>query len=154
MKSRFLQAVLVLSLGANAGVLGMMGVNAVRRSIEQERAWRRWYPDRAAYNRALRWMEESDRQRQVLRDEFRDARPAMGRLALADDPDSVEVERALARLAEYQRHWMRLRVDFIRSPEFDIGQKERELRVAAARAGLDSVRMEVARRWPGEQEER
>ncbi|MFO7638454.1 MAG: hypothetical protein R6X14_03995 [bacterium] len=154
MKSRFLKAVLVLSLGANAGVLGMMGVNAVRRSVERERHWRRYYPDRASYKRAEQRMDEFDRQLRALREEFGDARPALGRLALADEPDSAEVEQALVRLAEHRRRWTRLSVDFVRSPEFDIGPEERTRRAVATRASLDSARAEVARRWPANKEGR
>ena len=154
MKSRLLQAVLVLSLGANAGVLGMMGVNAVRRHLEEERAWRRWYPDRVAYERAMRRMDEFDRQLRAVHKEFRDARPTLGRLALADEPDSAEVELALARLGEYRRRWTLMSVDFLRSPELDIGPEERTRRVAATRASLDSAWSEFARRWPGTEEER
>ncbi len=101
--SRLGWTALILSLALNTGVLTVVGVNAYR-NWQAEREHASWYRDgRASLRRVWRMIDEWQDARIAVGRRFPGARQRLGRLGLAQQPDSAEVERVLDSLAARSR---------------------------------------------------
>jgi hypothetical protein len=109
--SRLGWVALILSLALNTGVLTVVGVNAYR-DWQAEREHASWYRDGRASLRRIRLMfDEYHDAKMAIGRRFPEARRRLGRLGLAENPDSAEVERVLDSLSARSRAFDSLMID-------------------------------------------
>jgi hypothetical protein len=111
--SRLGWVALILSLALNTGVLAVVGANAYR-DWRAEREYASWYRDgRASVTRVRRMFSDYHDARMAIGRRFPEARKRLGRLGLAESPDSAEVERVLDSLAARSRAFDSLMHDLV-----------------------------------------
>lgn len=115
MRQRWLLAVLVLSLAANAGVLGFYGV----RQYEAWRSFQRyqgtWLKPGTSRRQLDRLWADLDRGRAPYFDTLHVATRELGMLALEPNPDSVRLNAALDRIARCTREQSRFGHELMRA---------------------------------------
>ena len=107
MRQRWLWAVLVLSLAANAGVLGFYGVRKYRDWRQGQRYLSRGFKPGTTVHQIGRLFDDLFKSRTPYFDTSRAATREIGLLALEPNPDSARLNAALDRIARAKREGRR-----------------------------------------------